>query len=126
MKRIYFAAAAGLLALLSMSPAALRAATIDTPITITVNEPVSIESTVLIPGTYVIKPVDSDSSAVMIFDQTEKHLIETCLFTNVVRRPSAANTSGFSLYEAAPGSVPALRDVFAKGEDLGIEFSARR
>ncbi|HEX4807326.1 MAG TPA: hypothetical protein VH325_00260 [Bryobacteraceae bacterium] len=125
MKRIYLAAAAGLLALLSMSPAALRAATIDTPITFTVNEPVSIENTVLVPGTYLVKPVDGQSSAVMIFDQSKKHLIETCLFTNVVRRPGS-DASGFSLYETAPGSVPALRDIFAKGEDLGIEFSAPR
>lgn len=126
MKRIDLAAAAGLLALLSLSPASLRAATLETPITLTVNEPVSVENTVILPGTYLVRPVDSNAGAVMIFDKTGEHRIATSFVNNVERRAGSAETSEFSVYEAAPGSVPALRDVFAAGEDLGIEFPAPR
>jgi hypothetical protein len=126
MKRIDLAAAAGLLALLSLSPASLRATALDEPINFTINQPVTIENTVLLPGTYTIKPVDSGAAVAMIFNKSQGHLVVTSQFINIARPSGAAGVSAFSLYEAAPGSVPALRDVFATGEDLGIEFPAPR
>jgi hypothetical protein len=126
MKRIYLAAAAGLLALLSMSPVALRATALDTPFTFTTNEAVAIENTVLLPGTYTVKSVDGGGAVVMIFNKDGERRIATSLFINVDRPAGSAETSAFTLYETAPGTVPALRDIFPAGENLGIEFPAPR
>jgi hypothetical protein len=124
MKRIYLAAAAGLLALLFMSPAALRATALEIPFTFTTNQPVAIENTVLLPGSYTVKSVDD--GVIMIFDKNGEHRIATSLFINVERPAGSAETSAFSLYETAPGNAPALRDIFPAGEDFGIEFPAPR
>jgi hypothetical protein len=126
MKRIYLAAAAGLLGLLFMSPAALRATDLNTPFTFTTNQPLAIENTVLLPGTYTVKSVDSGAGIVMIFDKDGGHRVATSQFNNVVRPDGSASISAFSLYETSPGSVPAVRDIFPAGENLGIEFPAPR
>lgn len=127
MNRIYLAAAAGLLALLSIAPGALRAAVLEGPIALTINEPVTVQSTVLLPGTYLVKSVSSYSTAgvVMIFNQAGKRLA-TSEINNVERNPGSPETSGYSLYESTPGTVPALHNVFAAGQDIGIEFPAPR
>jgi len=127
MKRIYLAAAAGLLALLSIAPGALRAAALEGPISLTINQPVAVQSTVLLPGTYLVKSVGTYSTegVVMIFNQDGKR-VATSEVNNVERRPGSPETSGYSLYESAPGTTPALHDVFAAGQDIGIEFPAPR
>jgi hypothetical protein len=86
---------AGLGTVLFSGPLALslRADEWDQETDITVNEPISVDGTVLIPGEYVLTLMDSDSDrdAVEIYGQDQEHLITTVHAIPAYRPDQPAN-----------------------------------
>jgi hypothetical protein len=121
-------ALAGLGAVLFSGPLALslHADEWDKTTDITVNEPIDVDGTVLIPGEYVMKLMDSDSdrNIVQIYDQDQKHLITTVLATPAYRL-EPADKPLFSFYETPADQAPALRTYFYPGDVDGLQFPER-
>lgn len=91
---------------------------------LTVNEPVALPNTVLQPGKYVMKLMDSPSNRhiVQVFDEGEQKLITTILAIPNERLRPADNTS-FSYWETASDQPRALRSWFYPGDNVGQEFA---
>jgi len=91
---------------------------------LTVNEPIQVRETVLQPGQYVFKLVNSQSDRhiVQIFNADESRIIDTELaIPNYRLRPTGG--SRFSFYETPAGSAKALRAWFYPGDNFGQEFT---
>src|SRR5579884_2709392 len=91
---------------------------------LTVNEPIQVPGTVLQPGKYVMKLMDSpsDRHIVQIFNATEQHLITTVLaLPNYRLQPTGKTEFGF--WETPPGQPRALRAWFYPGDNFGQEFA---
>lgn len=91
---------------------------------VTINEPVQVPNTILEPGTYVFKLLDSQSDRhiVQIFNQDETHLITTILaIPNYRLQPTGKTQLGF--WETPAGQVSALRAWFYPGDNFGQEFA---
>lgn len=91
---------------------------------LTVNEPVALPNTVLEPGKYVIKLMDSQSNRhiVQVFTDGEQKLITTLLAIPDYRI-EPANDSSFSFWETGAGQPRALRAWFYPGDNFGQEFA---
>lgn len=90
----------------------------------TISEPVQVPNTVLDPGTYVFKLVDSPSDChiVRIFTQDESHLVTTILaIPNYRLRPTGKTELAF--WETPAGQPRALRAWFYPGDNFGQEFA---
>ena len=87
---------------------------------------VQIQGTVLEPGKYVLKLVDSQSDRliVQVFNSDETKLETTVLADSAYRLKPAGNTV-FTYYEMSPGQPPAVRTWFYPGDNDGLEFSRR-
>jgi hypothetical protein len=118
-------AVAGLAAiLLSALPVLpLRADEWDEQTNITIDKPVNVDGTILVPGEYVLKLLgsDSDRHVVQIYNQDQNHLITT-VFANSAYRPEPTGKPAFSFYETPPGNAPELRTYFYPGEVSGLQF----
>jgi hypothetical protein len=91
---------------------------------LTVNETIQVPNTVLPPGKYVIKLLDSQSDrhVVQIFDGDETHLLTTILaIPNYRLQPTGKSVFGF--WETPPGQPKALRAWFYPGDNFGQEFA---
>ena len=118
-KTFSLAAFAGALALTS-----LHASEWDKKTTITINAPVQIPSTILQPGTYTLKLMDSasDRHIVTVWDKDGMHLITTILaIPNYRLKPSGE--SKFTFWETSAGKPAALRAWFYPGDNFGQEFA---
>ncbi len=95
----------------------------DKKTVLTVNQPIQVQDTYLEPGTYVFKLLNSSSDRhiVQIFDQDQKHLINTILAIPNYRLQPTGN-SRFSFYETPPGSAAAMHAWFYPGDNYGQEF----
>ncbi len=92
---------------------------------LTVNEPVALPTTVLQPGKYVIKLMDSQSNRhiVQVFDEGEQNLVTTILaIPNYRLRPTDDTQFGFWETSAA-GQPRALKAWFYPGDNFGQEFA---
>jgi hypothetical protein len=90
---------------------------------LTVNNPISLDGTVLIPGQYVLRLMNSNSTrdVVEIFDRSEDHLVTTVLATPAYRS-EPTGTPSFSFYETPAGRVSALETYFYPGDEDGLHF----
>jgi hypothetical protein len=118
-------AVAGLATLLFSGPLtrSLRADEWDKQTDLTVNRPITVDGTVLSPGDYVLKLMNSDGDrdVVQIFDQDQKHLITTVL-ADPAYRLQATDKPAFSFYETPAGQPTAVRTYFYPGDEEGLEF----
>lgn len=95
--------------------------------TITINAPVKVpgyRTTVLAPGKYVLKVLDSAATRniVQIFNEDETQLITTVLAIPNFRL-EATEKSEFRFWETPAGEPVALRSWFYPGDPYGFEFA---
>ena len=117
------------LALCLMSSAfapSLKASEVDEKTIITINQPVSVDGTVLPAGRYVLKLLDSFSKdIVFIYNGEETRLIATVLAIPASRL-QPTDKSAFSFYGSREGQPAALHTWFYPGDNYGFEFVQRR
>jgi len=91
---------------------------------LTVHEPIQVPNTVLQPGTYVMKLMDSmgNQHIVQIFNADETELITTILAIPNERLKVTDKTS-FEFWETPPGQPKALRAWFYPAWSWGQEFA---
>ena len=94
---------------------------------ITIDQPLAVEGTVLSPGSYVIKVLDSpgDRSIVQIFDAETNHLINT-IFAIPAYRVTPADEGTFEFYASRDGQPTALHTWFYPGDTNGFAFRDSR
>jgi LPXTG-motif cell wall-anchored protein len=91
---------------------------------LTVNEPIQVRDTLLEPGQYVFKLLNSQSNRniVQIYNGDQTHLIDTVMaIPNYRIQPTGK--SRFTFWETPPGSAKALRAWFYPGDNFGQEFT---
>jgi len=91
---------------------------------LTVNEPIQVRDTLLEPGQYVFKLLNSQSNRniVQIYNGDQTHLIDTIMaIPNYRIQPTGK--SRFTFWETPPGSAKALRAWFYPGDNFGQEFT---
>jgi hypothetical protein len=94
---------------------------------ITIDQPIAVEGTILSPGSYVMRVLDSpgDRTIVQIFDAETNHLINT-IFAIPAYRVIPADESTFEFYEARDGQPTALHTWFYPGDTNGFAFRDSR
>lgn len=122
-RNLFAAATLGIVLSSQLLVLPLRADEWDKQTNLTINAPVSIAGTVLTPGKYVLKLLDSDSDreVVQIFNRYQTHLITT-VHATAVERLEPTGKPVFSFYETAPGHTMALRSYFYPGDEDGLMF----
>jgi len=90
---------------------------------LTVNEPIQVTKTLLQPGQYVLKLLDSSSDRhiVQIFNGDQTQVIATVLAIPNYRLQPTGQTR-FAFWETPPGYAKALRAWFYPGDNFGQEF----
>jgi LPXTG-motif cell wall-anchored protein len=91
---------------------------------LTVNEPIQVKDTLLEPGQYVFKLLNSQSDRhiVQIYNSDQTRLLDTVLaIPNYRIQPTGK--SRFTFWETPPGSAKALRAWFYPGDNFGQEFT---
>jgi hypothetical protein len=90
-------------------------------------EPLAVEGTILSPGSYVIKVLDSpgDRSIVQIFDAETNHLLST-IFAIPACRVTPADEGTFEFYASRDGQRTALHAWFHPGDTNGFAFRDSR
>lgn len=97
----------------------------DKKTTITIDEPMQLPTTVLQPGTYVIRLLATsaaDRHTVQFFNKDENHLITT-IEAIPNERVRATGKSVFAFWETPAGQPKALRAWFYPGDNFGQEFA---
>jgi hypothetical protein len=94
---------------------------------ITVHQPISVEGTVLSPGSYVMKVLYSpgDQSIVQIFDAETNHLINT-IFAIPAYRVAPTDEGTLEFYATRDGQPTALHTWFYSGDTNGFAFRDSR
>src|ERR1019366_6863877 len=118
-----FIALTSLAAVMTFAPIA-RADEWNKRTTLTVKETIQLPNTVLPPGTYTFKLLDSlsDRHIVQVFDKDGMHLVTTVLaIPNYRLQPT--DKSEFAFWEVPAGNPPALRAWFYPGDNFGQEFA---
>ena len=94
---------------------------------ITIDQPIAVEGTVLSPGSYVMKVLDSpvDRTIVQIFDAETNYLINT-IFAIPAYRVTSAGDSTFEFYEARDGQPTALHTWFYPRDTNGFAYRDSR
>jgi len=87
------------------------------------NQPIQIRDTVLQPGQYVLRLLDSqgDRHIVQIFNRDQTHIINTVLAIPAERTVVTGHTQ-FTFWETPPGTAKAMRTWFYPGDEFGQEF----
>jgi hypothetical protein len=90
-----------------------------------VNEPITIQGTLLQPGEYLFSLMvwTANRNVVRIFDQN-RHLVTTKM-TWPIFRLGNSNQSQFTFYESSPEQPPALRTWFSPGYNYGFRFAEK-
>jgi hypothetical protein len=99
---------------------ALQADEWDKKTNIKIDQSIDVQGTVLPPGSYVMKLLNSDRHTVQIYNANGNRLITTVL-VNAAFRPDAGD-SEFKFYGVTEGQPPALRTWFYPGDNFGVEF----
>lgn len=91
---------------------------------LTVGQTIQVEDTVLQPGKYILKAVESPSNLhiVQIFNGTENHVFATVL-TIPAERATPTGQNKFEFWETPAGTAPALRTWYYPGMLMGDEFT---
>jgi LPXTG-motif cell wall-anchored protein len=122
--RFFRIATVGLIGLgMGLVPSSARADQWDKKTILTINEPMQVRDTVLPPGQYVFKLLDSQSDRhiVQIFNYDQSRIIDTQLAIPNYRLQPTGH-SRFSFWETPEGSTKALRAWFYPGDNFGQEF----
>jgi len=93
---------------------------------VTVNQPIQVRETLLQPGTYVFKLLNSSSDrhVVQIFNSDQSHIINTVLAVPTERRmEQITGTTDLTFWETPAGYAKALRDWYYPGDSIGQEFT---
>jgi len=117
------ATAFGLIILTSFSLSTAKADEWNKKTVLTINEPIQVRETLLPPGQYVFKLLNSmsDRHVVQIFNGDESRIIDTELaIPNYRLEPTGK--SRFTFYETPAGYVKAMRAWFYPGDNFGQEF----
>ena len=87
---------------------------------------VQIQGTVLEPGKYVLKLLDSqaDRQILQVFNADETHL-ETTILANAAYRLEPTGDTRFTFAEVPAGQPPAISTWFYPGDNYGLQFSVR-
>ena len=87
---------------------------------------VQIQGTVLQPGKYVLKLLDSqaDRQILQVFNADETHL-ETTILANAVYRLDPTGDTRFTFAEVPAGQPPAISTWFYPGDNYGLQFLVR-
>jgi len=87
------------------------------------DQPIQIRETVLEPGQYVLKLLDSASERhiVQIFNRDQTHIINTVFAVPTMRMRVSGDTQ-FTFWETPPGTAKAMRDWYYPGDEIGQEF----
>jgi len=95
----------------------------DKKTNITIDQPIAVQHTVLTPGKYVFKLLDSQSDRhiVQIFNEDQSHIITTILAVPNYRLQPTGH-SMFAFWETPAGQPPAMRAWFYPGDNFGQEF----
>jgi hypothetical protein len=90
---------------------------------LTVNQPIQVKDTVLEPGQYVFKLLDSSSDRhiVQIFNADQNHVYATILAIPKERMEPTGD-SQFTFWETPAGTARALRAWYYPGDTIGQEF----
>lgn len=122
MNSIRFAALTSLAAVVSLAPMA-KADEWDKKTILTVKEEIQLPNTVLQPGVYTFKLLDSQSDRhiVQVFDNNN-HIITTILAIPNYRLQPTSHSS-FTFWEVPAGQPPAMRAWFYPGDNFGQEFA---
>ncbi len=90
---------------------------------LTINQPIQVKDTLLEPGQYVFKLLNSNSDrhVVQIFNADQTHLINTILAIPK-ERMDPTGRSEFVFYETPAGTARALRAWYYPGDLVGQEF----
>jgi LPXTG-motif cell wall-anchored protein len=90
---------------------------------LTVDQTIQVSKTVLQPGQYVFKLLDSpaDRHVVQIFNRDRTHIIDTVIAIPNYRLQPTGH-SRFAFWETPPGYAKALRAWFYPGDNFGQEF----
>jgi len=100
-----------------------RADLYDKKTILTVNQTIQVTDTVLQPGQYVLKLLNSqtDRHVVQIFNRDQTHIINTILAIPAERLQPTGKTE-FTFWETPPGTYRALRRWYYPGDNFGQEF----
>jgi hypothetical protein len=122
MNSIRFAALTSLAAVVSLAPMA-KADEWDKKTILTVKEAIQLPNTVLQPGVYTFKLLDSQSDRhiVQVFDNNN-HIITTILAIPNYRLQPTSHSS-FTFWEVPAGQPAAMRAWFYPGDNFGQEFA---
>ena len=90
---------------------------------LTIDQPIQVTETLLVPGQHVLKLADSNSDRhiVQIFNSDQTHIIDTVLAVPNYRLQPRGH-SRFAFWETPPGTAKALRAWFYPGDNFGQEF----
>lgn len=118
-----FAVAITCAAMLSVLAPSISASVWDKRTTVTFSGAVEVPGTVLQPGRYIMKLVDSpaDRHIVQFSNERENHVFATVLAIPAYRQTPSDKTI-FTFYEAPVGEPQAMRTWFYPGDNTGQEF----
>jgi len=121
--RTALVALSGIALALGIAEFRVQAGEWDKRTVLTVNEPMQIRETLLEPGQYVLKLLNSNSDrhVVQIYNADQTHLINTVMAIPGYR-VQATGGSRFVMWETPEGSARALKAWFYPGDNFGQEF----
>lgn len=121
--RIAFGSLCGIVLIGGLGVFQAKADQWDKKTVMTISEPIQVRETVLEPGTYVFKLLNSasDRHVVQIFNADQTHIINTILAIPNYRLEPTGN-SRFGFWETPPGYAKALRSWYYPGDNFGQEF----
>ena len=120
---IAFISMTGLALAIGLTVSRAQADEWDKKTILTIDQPMQVTDTLLQPGQYVFKLLDSQSDRhiVQIYNADQNHLISTVMaIPNYRIQPTGK--SHFMMWETPAGSPKALRAWFYPGDNLGQEF----
>jgi hypothetical protein len=122
--RVLTVVSLGLFAGFFASP--LKADSFNKATTVSIDNPVRVQNTVLLPGRYIfeIGPSQTDMSLVWIRNASNNHLVAT-IIGNSAYRPNPDGAQTLTFYHTAAGQLPTLKDWYFPGETLGVQFDNR-
>jgi LPXTG-motif cell wall-anchored protein len=121
--RAAFVAMSGIALAMGFAAISAQADQWDKKSVITINQPMQVRETLLEPGQYVFKLLDSSSDRhiVQIYNADQTHLINTIMAIPDYR-VQVTGKSRFVMWETPAGSVSALRAWYYPGDNFGQEF----
>jgi LPXTG-motif cell wall-anchored protein len=121
--RAAFVALSGVALAIGLTAVSAQADQWDKKTTLTIDQPMQVRDTLLQPGQYVFKLLDSSSNRniVQIYNADQTHLINTVMAVPDYR-VQPTGSSRFVMWETPEGSAKALKEWFYPGDNFGQEF----